>query len=157
MSLGAPRPLSVAMDVATDFIQRFAPDTQVAGSIRRGAPEVRDIDLMTKERLGDIKSRLDAAGIQVLRSGDKTLYCTYRDFTINLYWYEDEYAGAMLFYLTGPSGYTVGYRLKAKRLGWVLNQYGLFNEHGHRVAGETEEGIYAALGKTWKEPHLRGK
>jgi DNA polymerase/3'-5' exonuclease PolX len=36
-----------------------------------------------------------------------------------------------------------------------LSQYGLFKD-GKMIAGETEESIYNALGKKWKEPCRRG-
>ena len=42
------------------------------------------------------------------------------------------------------------------QLGFKLNEYGLFRlDDESRVAGETEEGIYRALGLDWVEPELR--
>ena len=42
------------------------------------------------------------------------------------------------------------------KLGLTLNEYGLFQLEGEeRVAGETEEGVYDALGLVWIPPELR--
>ena len=156
MSIGTARPLAEAMKSATEFVEKFAPGAEIEGSISRGASEVHDIDLMTKEPLATIKWRLEAAGIPITRDAEKSLYCIYDNFSVNIYIYEDKYAGAMSFYLTGPREYTIAYRTKAVKRGWILNQYGLFNE-GKCIAGKTEQEIYQAFDKNWKEPHLRGK
>ena len=46
-------------------------------------------------------------------------------------------------------------RQKAKELGYKLNQYGLYNKEGEKIAGPTETGIYEALGWEWCEPEDR--
>lgn len=42
-------------------------------------------------------------------------------------------------------------------MGMRLNQRGLFDEAGNVIASRTEEEIYTALGKKYKEPKMRGK
>ena len=46
----------------------------------------------------------------------------------------------------------------AKKKGWRLaaSGDGLFNEHGERIAGDTEESIYEALGLRYQRPEERG-
>lgn len=63
----------------------------------------------------------------------------------------------MLFFLTGPAGYSIAYRKRAKEKGWHLDQYGLKDEHGDVIASRTESSIYKAFGKSYKQPELRGK
>jgi len=64
--------------------------------------------------------------------------------------------GAALLYFTGPAGYNIGIRAAAKRGGFKLSEYGLFNrETGEYVAGATEEDIYAALGRNYRAPTER--
>ena len=47
-------------------------------------------------------------------------------------------------------------RDRAIGLGFKLNEYGLFRVEGdQKVAGETEEGVYEALGLPWVPPELR--
>jgi DNA polymerase (family 10) len=43
----------------------------------------------------------------------------------------------------------------AIKKGWKLNEYGLFDEKGKKIAGRTEEEIYEKLGLEWIPPELR--
>jgi DNA polymerase (family 10) len=64
--------------------------------------------------------------------------------------------GAAMQYFTGSKDHNVAIRTRAVRMGLKLSEYGLFRaEDNARVAGETEEGIYAALGLKWIPPELR--
>jgi DNA polymerase (family 10) len=59
-------------------------------------------------------------------------------------------------YFTGSKDHNVAIRMRAVRMGFKLSEYGLFRvEDETRVAGETEEGIYQALGLPWIPPELR--
>ena len=55
-----------------------------------------------------------------------------------------------LFHLTGPRAFNIRTRAAAKRRGWRLNQYGLWDARtGARVAEfATERDVFAALGVT---------
>jgi DNA polymerase (family 10) len=67
-----------------------------------------------------------------------------------------ESRGAAMQYFTGSKAHNIELRDRAVHLGLTLNEYGLFRANdNHRVAGETEEGIYEALGMSWIEPELR--
>ena len=47
-------------------------------------------------------------------------------------------------YFTGSKAHNIALRDRALERGWKLNEYGLFRAAGRdRIAGETEEGIYA--------------
>ena len=64
--------------------------------------------------------------------------------------------GAAMQYFTGSKEHNIVLRLRAQKLGLTLNEYGLFRVEGEaRVAGETEEEVYAALGLAWIPPELR--
>jgi DNA polymerase (family 10) len=64
--------------------------------------------------------------------------------------------GAALQYFTGSQAHNVRLRGRALRMGMTLNEYGLFrSDDGTRVAGETEEDVYAALGLSWIPPQRR--
>jgi DNA polymerase (family 10) len=59
-------------------------------------------------------------------------------------------------YFTGSKAHNVALRERAIQHGLKLNEYGLFRvDDDSRVAGETEEGIYEALGMSWVPPELR--
>jgi len=62
--------------------------------------------------------------------------------------------GAALQYFTGSKEHNVALRDRAKRRGWKLSEYGLFE--GEKVlASQTEEEIYAKLALAWIPPELR--
>src|ERR1019366_1549204 len=64
--------------------------------------------------------------------------------------------GAAMQYFTGSKEHNVALRQRAIRMGLKLNEYGLFREADEvRVAGETEEEVYGALGLDWIPPELR--
>lgn len=64
--------------------------------------------------------------------------------------------GAALQYFTGSKEHNVTLRSLAMDLGYKVNEYGVFrNSDGSKVAGETEEGVYEALGLQWMPPEMR--
>lgn len=154
------RQLYVASRLAEEFITRFVKcECAVAGSIRRKEPTIGDVDLIVSEPLHDIEMRIKALGsvyVRKVNGGEKKMDVDYKDLRFNLFYAEPHYWGAMLFYLTGPAGYSIAYRRIAKSRGWVLNQYGLHDENGKVLAAKTEEDIYDAFGKEYKKPELRG-
>jgi len=59
-------------------------------------------------------------------------------------------------YFTGSKPHNIALRDRAIGRGLKLNEYGVFRiSDGERIAGDTEEGIYAALGLRWVPPELR--
>lgn len=64
--------------------------------------------------------------------------------------------GAALCHATGPAGENIRLRAKAKKLGMKLNEYGLF-KGGVRIAGLTENEVYAALGEPYVTPTERDR
>ena len=62
--------------------------------------------------------------------------------------------GAALLYFTGSKGYNIELRKRAIARGLKLNEYGLFKGE-RRIAGATEESIYAALDLPWVAPERR--
>jgi DNA polymerase (family 10) len=64
--------------------------------------------------------------------------------------------GAAMQYFTGSKAHNVALRDRAIQHGFKLNEYGLYRvADDTRVAGETEEQIYEALGLAWVPPELR--
>lgn len=75
--------------------------------------------------------------------------------------------GAALQYFSGSKEHNVAVRTRAVRNGIRVNEWGVFRvpddadvatmgkEDGERLAGDTEEGVYAALGMEWVPPVLR--
>ena len=64
--------------------------------------------------------------------------------------------GAALQYFTGSKAHNIALRDRAIGMGLKLNEYGVFRTaDDSRVAGASEEDVYAALGLDWIPPELR--
>jgi DNA polymerase (family 10) len=69
---------------------------------------------------------------------------------------EPESFGAALQYFTGSKQHNIRVRELAQRRGLKVSEYGVFEEQANRrVAGKTEEEVYAAVGLPWIPPELR--
>jgi len=69
--------------------------------------------------------------------------------------FTDEEYGAAQVYFTGSKDHNIALRNLAIEHGWKLNEYGLFDKAGKRLAGSTEEEVYEKLGMTFVPPELR--
>jgi len=152
-------PYKDALALANEFIRKFVGGEYViAGSIRRKEAMIGDVDIMTAEPLSKIEAMSQySLDVKKVRGGDQKLDVDYKKMRFNIYFAKPEYWGSMLFFLTGPSKYGIAYRVKAKKMGGWLNQYGLFDHEGKLIASKTEEAIYKAFDKPYKIPELRGK
>ena len=129
------------------------------GSLRRGRETCGDIDILA---VGGGQSLMDALIShphveRVLGQGDTKSSVRLRgNYQADLRLVPRESRGAAMQYFTGSKAHNIGVRDRAVQLGLKLNEYGLFRvDDDSRVAGETEEGIYRALGMDWVEPELR--
>lgn len=122
---------------------------EIAGSIRRGKPNPKDIDivLIPKDKQ-KIINFLETKG-KFLQGGEKRVSFKIRGVKVELYFTTPGSWGATLLAYSSKKGAAIGLRIFAKIRGYKLNQYGLFKKKKY-VAGRTEEEIYHALGKKWK-------
>ena len=128
--------------------------TEVAGSIRRQEKTIGDIDMLVEGQLAPIRT---IPGVDYKDGLEEKMTFVYDGQQFNVFRTEPSYWGAMLCYLTGPKGATIHYRIEAVRKGMKLNQKGLFDSKGVKIAGETEESIFNALDHPMKPPERRGK
>ncbi len=129
---------------------------KIAGSIRRNNPKPVDIDivLIPKNRQ-NIVEYLKTKG-KFIQGGDKRSTFKIQGVKVEIYYTTPGSWGAALMSYTGPSGSSIGLRILARKKGYLLNQYGLFNKKDKRfITGKTEKSIYNALGKKYKAPGLR--
>lgn len=131
------------------------------GSLRRGKETIGDIDILAAGTAADeiinhftahprVQQVLAAGGTKAsvrLESRGKTRQVDLRVLT------DPEY-GAALQYFTGSKDHNVALRALAQKQGLKLSEYGLFRGE-KRVAGRTEQEVYAALGLPYIEPELR--
>ncbi len=129
---------------------------RMAGSLRRGKATVGDVDLLsTDDRTMDALAGCPAVA-QVLEKGPKrTSVKLEGGVQVDVRVFGIDELGAALLYFTGSKDHNIALRNLAIERGWKLNEYGLFDAEGARVAGESEEGVYERLGLQYVPPELR--
>ncbi len=135
---------------------------EVAGSFRRGRETVGDLDLLAEalagpEAAGEVvaaATRFDEVA-HVEAAGETRATCHLRNgLQVDVRVVEPAAFGAALCYFTGSKAHNVALRRLARGRGLKVNEYGVFRG-ARRLAGATEEEVYAALGLPWIPPELR--
>jgi len=142
-----------------EFLLQFSDRIDIAGSIRRRVKNPKDIDLVIVPRDEQGKQEIIDYAFKHpkgnLGNGRKVVSYRKEGIQIQIWFATHNHVGAMLLFATGSGSYNIGLRNLASRKGMVLNRYGLFK--GQKIlASRTEEDIYIALGKKYKDPELRG-
>jgi DNA polymerase (family 10) len=146
------------------YLQAHAPSAaiDVVGSFRRGADSCGDIDILVCGAGPDIMDVFTSYHLveRVLGRGEtKSSVLLWKGFQADLRLIAAESRGAALQYFTGSKAHNIALRQRAIDRGLLLNEYGLFRsvdeDNDERVAGETEEGLYEALGLAYIDPALR--
>ncbi len=131
---------------------------EVAGSYRRRKETVGDLDvLVTCDRSAPVMDRLAQypALADVLARGDTKMSIRLKNgMQLDLRVVPDESYGAALQYFTGSQAHNIQIRRMAQEKGLKVNEYGVFRGD-KRIAGKTEEEVYAAVGLPWIPPELR--
>jgi DNA polymerase (family 10) len=138
---------------------RFGPrSVEICGSIRRKKETVRDIDVLVAHGRAEEVSQAFISMPEVeevLLTGETKTSCRLAtgveaDLRVVA---ADEFPFA-LAYFTGSKEHNVRLRGVARRFGWKLNEYGLFEET-KRIAAGSEAELYRLLGMDFIPPELR--
>ena len=131
---------------------------EAAGSFRRLRETVGDLDLLVICDDPELASQRFVSHPDVVRviahGPTKTSVVMGRDSQVDIRIVPAESFGAALQYFTGSQAHAVAVRSMALRKGMKLNEYGVYRED-ERIAGLTEEEVYAAIGLPWIPPELR--
>ncbi len=153
--------LERAERVASVVVERLAPycrKIEVAGSIRRRKPWVNDIDivLIPSDAWG-LHHEIMGLG-QVKMSGTKIMRVRVGDIQADIYFADERTWATLLLIRTGSKESNIRLCTLAQKEGWHLSASGdgLFDEKGERIAGNSEESIYEALGLRYQDPWERG-
>ena len=165
---GGPAPrvlLSRAIPVAEQIVGALrahpASDrVEVAGSLRRMADSVKDLDIIATasdpealaSTLGDLElvESVQSAG----EAGARVT--THTGMRIDLKVVEPDQFGNVLQHFTGSKAHNVALRESAVRRGLHVSEYGILDDAtGETLRCEREEEVYERLGLEWIPPELR--
>jgi DNA polymerase (family X) len=132
---------------------------ETVGSLRRKESTIGDIDILIvsnrddalQQALGALPSirKILSNGPQkasvLLETGPQA------DFRV----FDKQTLGSARIYFTGNKAHNIQLRKIAIRKGFKLNEYGLFDAKGQKLAGAVEKDIYGKLGFKWVPPEKR--
>ena len=130
----------------------------VAGSLRRMRETVGDVDILaTADQSGEVMRRFVryAEVKEVISQGPtRASVLLASGLQADLRVVPEESYGAALHYFTGSKAHNIAIRKLAQARGLKVNEYGVFKGR-RRIAGQTEESVYAAVGLPYIPPELR--
>jgi DNA polymerase (family 10) len=165
---GGPAPrilLSRALSIADQIVgalrsQPGAERVEVAGSLRRLADSVKDLDVIATA--ADPAALAAALGeLEVVESvqsaGDAgARVLTHSGMKVDLKVVEPDQFGNVLQHFTGSKAHNVALRESAVRRGLHISEYGILDDAtGETLRCATEEEVYERLGLAWIPPELR--
>jgi DNA polymerase/3'-5' exonuclease PolX len=159
---------------------KIDPDLEItiAGSYRRGNPTSGDIDVLLVHSQVRTMTNLKKAKISCLdafvkkltkiefllddlTSEGPTKYMGWCQLDknpvrrIDIRWMPYDHLHAGLLYFTGPYELNTYMRITAKKMGYTLNEYGLYDSDKNLIVTETEKDIFKELGLKYLKPEKR--
>jgi DNA polymerase (family X) len=136
---------------------------QPAGSYRRGRETVGDLDILCAAAdPAPVIARFTKLPLvnRILAAGDtKASVLFHQGLQCDLRVVPPASFGAALQYFTGSREHNVALRERAQRMGFTVNEYGVFRVSDKKqtkpVAGKTEDEVYRILGLSFIPPELR--
>lgn len=164
IELGGPKkgpkiPYKRAVEIAMRLEKKVRPwvlFADVAGSIRRGKKEIGDIELVVLPK--NLHKFLEHLADLGFMGGERIQRRVERGVKLEIYIaHRPDELGAMLLSYTGDWMMNVALRRIAKDRGWLLNQYGLFDQATGEVILKSpyEEDFFGALGVDYHAPEDR--
>ncbi|MFO1463272.1 MAG: DNA polymerase/3'-5' exonuclease PolX [bacterium] len=144
-----------------DYLRKSkkAQPLEIAGSYRRRKDTVGDIDILAASAAPEeVMKRFTAYEdvSQVLAQGEtKATVLLRTGLQVDIRVVPEESYGAALLYFTGSKAHNIALRRLAQDRGLKINEYGVFDKKGRRLAGRTEAEIYRLLKMDWIPPELR--
>jgi len=130
----------------------------VAGSFRRMRETVGDLDiLVTATPDSKVMQRFTAYDevAEVYAAGETRASILLKSgIQVDLRVVAQQSYGAALHYFTGSKAHNIAIRRIAQQLGLKVNEYGVFRGDA-RIAGDSEESVYRAVGLPYIPPELR--
>jgi len=153
--------LTVAEEIVTALREHPGADrVEVAGSLRRMADSVKDLDIIaTASDPAALAAALRELPVveSVSTTGDAgARVTTHSGMKVDLRVVEPDQFGNVLQHFTGSKAHNVSLREAAVRRGLHVSEYGILDDAtGDTTRCATEEEVYATLGLDWIPPELR--
>jgi DNA polymerase (family 10) len=165
---GQPAPrwlLSRALPVAEQILDalRAAPGAdrvEVAGSLRRWADSVKDLDVIatTTDPAALVRTLAELPVVDTVQSsGDAGARVTlHSGLSVDVKVVAPDQFGNVLQHFTGAKAHNVALRESAVKRGLHVSEYGILDDaSGETLRCATEEAVYERLGLAWIPPELR--
>ncbi len=156
--------LATALPVADEIVRALAEcpvahGVTPAGSLRRCAPTVGDIDILAASPQPQqvVEHFVSLPQVAEVRSHGDNKATVYLDsgLQVDLMVLEEARYGSLLQHFTGSKEHNEDLRGLALRQGLSLSEYGFQHEDGTVTPCATEEEVYGTLGLDWIPPELR--
>ena len=141
-----------------DLIKDNCMKVEIAGSIRRKRPDVKDVDLVIlpkehkKERIvWDLTNK----GFKTTKNGVKIVSGIYKDVQVDLNFCTKDTWGITLLFRTGSKFHNIKMAKKAKEMGLKLSLNKGLMKDDEVIASKTEEEIFETLDIDCVEPEKR--
>jgi len=170
MSSGERVSYDTAQRIAVQWVTHIAMlDTTekvaVVGSLRRKEEEIGDIDIQVQGDPSRIDQLFWRKGVIQVSGGEKRqIYQLKSGMKINIFYTKRSEWGSALMHNTGPRRYNIRKRAQVKRIGYKLNQEGIWADDGYKVVCvetdkiyhcDTEQKIYDFFGWDYCKPEDR--
>ncbi|MFH1238506.1 MAG: helix-hairpin-helix domain-containing protein, partial [bacterium] len=155
------RALATASEIMAELKAR-APINKIspAGSLRRMKETIGDIDILVTSpaptKVRKVFTSLPQVSRVISEGEAKSSILTADGIQVDLLVVDRPSYGAALVYFTGSKNHNIAIRERALKLGYTINEYGIFKlKDEKKIAGETEEEIYKVLGLPYIPPEIR--
>ena len=157
--------LNISKDVVSVLeVSGLFSNVQVAGSLRRGKTVFKDVDVVLvpvqgadPDRVKDALTRLADGGKEsegVIAQGPTKVSIRRQGLQIDFRIIPEESFPAALQHFTGSKDHNTQLRLRSKRMGLKMNEYGIFRDD-NAISVRTEEEVYAAIKLGYIPPEIR--
>lgn len=160
-------PLKVAAIAGNTILQEIKKipgvhKAELAGSLRRKKETIGDIDIVItaneKEWMKISRKFISLPQVAKVLAAGKTkasVLINKNKLQVDIRIVHDDEFGAAMLYFTGPKEHNIKLRSIARNRGFKINEYGIFNRAGKRIAGATEEDMYRFFGLRFISPEKR--
>ncbi|MEJ2164148.1 MAG: helix-hairpin-helix domain-containing protein [Desulfobacterales bacterium] len=148
------------VDALLDYLKKVPRVKQAvaAGSFRRSKETVGDLDiLVVADGQSPVMERfVDYEDVDTVLSKGPTRCSVvlHSGLQVDLRLVDAQSFGAALQYFTGSQAHNIAVRRLGRQRGLKINEYGVFKMDA-RVAGDTEQSVYQAIGVVYIPPELR--